>query len=88
MPDPVRLSIRAKFFFEGEEKFTMQAVTYGPFRPVDEGAPCLPTPERVREDLRLMGELGINTLRIYHAPPTWFLDILAEHNMRCLVTIP
>ena len=56
MPDQPRLNVRAKFFFAGETKFTMQAVTYGPFRPEKEDGPCLPTPERVREDLRLMGE--------------------------------
>jgi glycosyltransferase involved in cell wall biosynthesis len=83
-----RLQVRAKFFFEGETKFYLQGVTYGPFRPATEGAPNLPAPENVAEDFRLMRGLGINVLRIYHSPPRWFLDLAREHRLRVMVTIP
>jgi glycosyltransferase involved in cell wall biosynthesis len=83
-----RLQVRAKFFFEGETKFYLQGVTYGPFRPAKEGGPNLPTPEKVSEDLRLMRGLGINVIRIYHSPPRWFLDLAREHRLRVMVTIP
>jgi glycosyltransferase involved in cell wall biosynthesis len=83
-----RLQVRAKFFFEGETKFYLQGVTYGPFRPATEGAPNLPAPEKVAEDFRLMRGLGINVLRIYHSPPRWFLDLAREHRLRVMVTIP
>jgi glycosyltransferase involved in cell wall biosynthesis len=83
-----RLQVRAKFFFEGETKFYLQGVTYGPFRPATEGGPNLPAPEKVAEDFRLMRDLGINVLRIYHSPPRWFLDLAREHRLRVMVTIP
>jgi glycosyltransferase involved in cell wall biosynthesis len=86
--DLPRLVPRAKFFFEGDKKFYLQGVTYGPFRPVKEGGPQLPTPEKAARDLRLMRELGINVLRVYHTPPRWFLDLAQAERIRVMVTIP
>ncbi|MEM1058955.1 MAG: glycosyltransferase [Verrucomicrobiota bacterium] len=83
-----RLEARAKFFFEGERKFHVQGVTYGPFRPPQESEPPYPAPERAREDLRLMRELGVNVVRVYATPPGWFCDLCAEHGVRILMTIP
>jgi GT2 family glycosyltransferase len=83
-----RLQARAKFFFEGDEKFYLQGVTYGPFRPATAGGPNLPEPEKVARDFTLMRELGINVLRIYHTPPRWFLDLAATYRLRVMITIP
>ncbi len=82
-----RVRARAKFFFAGEEKFFLKGVTYGPFRPNADGD-FLPTPERAAEDFQLMGELGVNLIRIYHVPPKWFLDICREHGIRVMISIP
>ena len=68
-----RLQVRAKFFFEGDAKFYLQGVTYGPFRPATEGGVNLPAPEKVARDFTLMRELGVNVLRVYHTPPRWLL---------------
>ncbi len=87
-PDLPRLQVRAKFFFQGADKFYLQGVTYGPFRPATEGAPNLPAPEKVTRDFELMRALGVNVLRIYHTPPRWFLDLALEHRLRVMVTIP
>jgi hypothetical protein len=86
--DLPRLQVRAKFFFEGENKFYLQGVTYGPFRPATEGGVNLPTPEKVAVDFGLMCELGMNMLRVYHTPPRWFLDLAQKHRLRVMVTIP
>src|SRR3954462_12587082 len=83
--EPVR--VRAKFFFEGDRKFFIKGVTYGPFRPDAEGN-YLGTSEQLERDLRLMAELGVTLLRIYHTPPVWFLDRCAAANIRVLITIP
>ncbi len=83
-----RIEVRAKFFFEGDRKFHIQGVTYGPFRPPKEGAPNLPLPEKVAVDFELMRKLGVNVLRIYHTPPRWFLDLALKHRLRVMVTIP
>ena len=82
---PVR--VRAKFFFEGDRKFFIKGVTYGPFKPNADGD-YLPSPERARQDFALMAELGVNLLRIYHVPPAWFLDLCREFGLRVLVSIP
>jgi glycosyltransferase involved in cell wall biosynthesis len=83
-----RLQVRAKFFFEGDAKVRLQGVTYGPFRPATPGASFLPAPERVAADFAQMRQLGFNTLRLYHTPPRWLLDLAQEHRLRALVTIP
>ena len=69
---PVR--VRAKFFFEGEKKFFIKGVTYGPFAP-DENGEYFGTPEGAARDLDLMVESGVNLVRIYYVPPRWFLDL-------------
>src|SRR6266542_4996315 len=63
----------AKFFFDGDKKFFVKGVTYGPFKPDAEGN-YLGRPEQVDVDLALMRQAGLNVVRIYHAPPRWFLD--------------
>ena len=82
---PVR--VQAKFFFEGEKKFFVKGVTYGPFAP-DKDGHHFGTPEKARADLAMMRETGINLVRIYYVPPHWFLDACAEHGIRCLISIP
>jgi len=84
---PARIRAVAKFFFEGDRKFFVKGVTYGPFRPDTEGH-YLGTPPQLERDLKLMSELGVNLLRIYHTPPRWFLDRCADANMRVLITVP
>jgi glycosyltransferase involved in cell wall biosynthesis len=80
-----RIEVRGKFFFSGENKFFIQGVTYGPFR---DGDDHLGTPEKTRRDFGLVAAAGFNVLRVYHPPPTWFLDMAGEHGLRVMVTIP
>jgi O-antigen biosynthesis protein len=82
-----RIRAVAKFFFEGERKFFVKGVTYGPFKPDAEGN-HLGRAEQVDVDLALMRQVGLNVVRIYHAPPRWFLDRCAAAGMRVLITLP
>ncbi len=82
-----RIRAVAKFFFEGDRKFFVKGVTYGPFKPDAEGN-YLGRPEQVDVDLALMRQVGINVVRVYHAPPGWFLDRCAAAGMRVLITLP
>jgi len=82
---PVR--VRAKFFFEGDKKFFIKGVTYGPFAPDSEGE-HFGTPEKARADFKLMREAGVNLVRIYYVPPRWFLDLCQEFGIRALISIP
>jgi len=77
----------AKFFFEGDQKFFVKGITYGPFKPDAEGN-YLGRPKQVDVDLALMRQTGFNVVRIYHVPPQWFLDGCATAGMRVLITLP
>ena len=81
-----RIRSASKFFFEGDRKFFIKGVTYGPFKP-DANGDYLGRPEQVDADLRLMGEIGLNVVRIYHPPPEWFLEKCAAFGMRVLITL-
>jgi hypothetical protein len=79
--------VRAKFFFEGDKKFFIKGVTYGPFAPDAEGE-HFGNPEKARIDFELMREAGVNLVRIYYVPPRWFLDLCQEFAIRALISIP
>ncbi len=76
-----------KFFRLAARKYHPKGVTYGPLEPATAGE-SYPAPERVRADLTLLRELGANLLRVYTVPPTWFLDLALEHELRVLVDVP
>jgi len=82
-----RIRTASKFFFEGERKFFIKGATYGPFAP-DETGNTYGKPETVDLDLRMMGEIGLNVILVYHAPPEWFLEKCAAAGMRVLITLP
>lgn len=82
-----RIRAVAKFFFDGDEKFFLKGITYGPFKPDAEGD-YLGRPEQFAADLALMQQMGLNVIRIYHVPPRWFLDACAAAGMRMLITLP
>jgi O-antigen biosynthesis protein len=82
-----RIRPAAKFFLEGDKKFFVKGVTYGPFKPDAEGN-YLGRPEQFDVDLALMRKVGLNVVRIYHVPPPWFLDRCTSAGMRVLVTLP
>ena len=77
---------RAKCFFEGDYTFFLKGVTYGTFAPDSDGYYVGP-PEKARIDLSLMREIGVNGVRVYHAPPKWFLDLCYEFGIRVMVTL-
>src|SRR5262249_56907152 len=77
----------SKFFFEGDRKFFIKGVTYGPFKP-DQNGSTFGKPGTVEVDVRMMGEIGLNVLRVYHPPPEWFLEKCAAAGMRALITLP
>jgi glycosyltransferase involved in cell wall biosynthesis len=86
-PSQIRIRAASKFFFEGDRKFFIKGVTYGPFKP-DANGDYLGRPEQAGADLRLMREIGLNVVRIYHPPPEWFLEKCAAAGMRVLITLP
>jgi GT2 family glycosyltransferase len=81
-----RITVRSKFFFEGEKKFFVKGVTYGPFAPDAEGFQFGPR-EQAAKDLAAIRQSGANLVRIYTNPPRWFLDLCLENGVRVLLSI-
>ena len=80
----VRPTLRGKFLWVGEEKFYVRGVTYGPFRPHQDGH-TYPSREGVERDFALIAASGMNAIRTYNAPPRWLLDCAQEHSLRVMV---
>ena len=80
----MRLSAQGKFLFLGAEKLYVRGVTYGTFRPDDEGNE-FPGAERVEADFAQMVANGINAVRTYTVPPRWLLDLAQEYRLRLMV---
>src|SRR5437867_3334287 len=83
----LRVRVDGKFFRLGDKKFYPKGVTYGPFAP-NAGGEFYPGLEETRSDCARIRELGANAVRVYHAPPLWFLDLALEHGLKVLVDIP
>ncbi len=83
----VRPRVEGKFLYVGEDKFYVCGVTYGPFRPEEDGSEYH-TPELVERDFRQMAALGINAVRTYTVPPRWLLDTAQRHGLRVMVGLP
>ncbi len=82
-----RVTVDGKFFRVDGRKFHPKGVTYGPFGSGPEGD-GYSTREQTLIDLDRIRELGANTLRVYHLPPRWFLDLLHEQGLKVLVDVP
>ncbi|HZS12533.1 MAG TPA: glycosyltransferase, partial [Nitrospirales bacterium] len=79
--------VHGKFLSLDGEKWWLRGVTYGTFRPGPNGE-LFPGHERVSDDFASMARHGVNTLRTYVPPPTWLLDLAAEHGLFVLVGLP
>lgn len=79
-----RPHVRGKFLFVGEEKFWVRGVTYGTFRPDQSGA-NYPPPDVVERDFVAIKDAGLNSIRVYTAPPRWLLDLAALQDLRVMV---
>jgi GT2 family glycosyltransferase len=85
--DGVRVHVAGKFLYVGNDKFYIRGVTYGPFRPNEQGCEYH-NPVIVERDFALMAANGINAVRTYTIPPRWLLDIAQKHNLRVMVGLP
>ena len=82
-----RVNVDGKFFRLDGKKFYAKGLTYGPFAP-NEQKEMFPSREQSARDFLQIRELGANLLRVYYAPPRWFLDLAAEHQLKVLVDVP
>ena len=84
-----RSSVDGKFFRLGGTRFYVKGAAYGPLAPpAGSEAPGLASPEQTGRDFALIRELGANLIRVYYAPPQWFLDLAEANELKVLVNIP
>ena len=81
-----RIRVDGRGFSRDGRRIRIQGATYGPFAPDADGHP-LPPPERIRQDFAQMRQIGVNSVRVYHLPPTWFLDLAAAEGMAVLIDV-
>lgn len=79
--------VEGKFLVANGETFFIKGVTYGPFRPEDDGSEYH-TPASVQKDFKQMADSGINTVRVYTVPPLWLLDCAQECGLYVMVGLP
>jgi GT2 family glycosyltransferase len=79
-----RPQIHGRSILLGETKFHVRGVTYGTFRPREDGS-LFPEREQVRADFEGMVDAGANCVRTYVPPPTWFLDLAQECGVHVMV---
>jgi glycosyltransferase involved in cell wall biosynthesis len=79
------VEIRGKFFYQGDQKFYIRGVTYGAFKPDNDGKEY-PDIEQIDRDFAMMAANGINTVRIPHTtPPRILLDIAHRHKLKVMI---
>src|SRR5437899_20678 len=82
-----RVIVDGRFFRLGREKFYVKGVTYGPFAP-DANGETFASREQTARDFRQIRDLAANLVRVYYVPPSWFLELAAEHGLKVLIDIP
>ena len=82
-----RVRVQGKFLFVGEEKLYIKGVTYGTFRPNEEGEE-FPARGVVEWDFEQMAANGVNAVRTYTPPPVWLLDAAQRRGLRVMAGLP
>src|SRR4051812_39848928 len=76
--------VDGKQFARDGRRFPFRGVTYGTFRPRDDGA-RFPDREAVKRDFSAMGEAGFTVVRTYTAPPDDVIELAADWGLHILV---
>lgn len=82
-----RVRVDGKYFRVDGGLWVARGVAYGPFGP-GEGEGAFASVEQTTRDFDQMRSLGLNTVRIYHVPPLWFLDLAQAKGLRVWVDLP
>jgi GT2 family glycosyltransferase len=76
-----------KFFRLNGKLWSLQGLTYGPFGQ-DPNVDAFGSREQALKDFEIIQSTGANTLRVYHVPPQWFMDMANEHSLKLWVDVP
>ncbi len=75
------VAVDGKHFRVGDRRHVVRGVTYGTFRPRDDGE-RFPSTEVARRDFAAMADAGFNTVRTYTAPSDDIIDAAATSGVR------
>ncbi len=78
------LRARGRFLYLGDQKLWVRGVTYGTFRP-DEDGNEFGDPDSVARDFAQIASNGMNAVRTYSVPPRWLLDTAWKHGLHVMV---
>src|SRR3989337_1085158 len=79
--------VKGKFIYKNGEKLYLKGVTYGTFKPLEDGSQ-FPDPEKVKKDLTLMADNGFNCIRTYTVPPKYLLNLASSLNLHVMIGLP
>src|SRR6266540_3174403 len=82
----VRPRVRGKFLFSGNKKLYVSGVTYGTFRPDENGEEY--DLNRVERDFAQIAANGFNAVRTYTVPPRTVLDSAQRNGLHLLIGLP
>lgn len=83
-PASGRVRTDGRFLRLEDRPFRVRGATYGTFVPRGDGA-LYPEPSRTERDLRALRAAGLNTVRVYTAPPDDVLDVAGAIGLRLIV---
>lgn len=81
-----RPMVKGKFVFVGEKKLYIKGVTYGTFRPDDDGNEYNDL-DIIDRDFEMMAANGFNAVRLYNMPPVELLDFAQKHGLFVMVSL-
>ena len=82
-----RVRVDGKYFRLDGGLWAARGLAYGPFGP-GPGEGAFASREQTTRDFDQMGSFGVNTVRVYHVPPLWFLDLAQAKGLRVWVDLP
>jgi hypothetical protein len=80
----LRPRVHGKFLFVADQKFWVRGVTYGTFKP-NEAGDQFPPQDVVERDFRAIADAGLNSIRVYTAPPLWLMDVAATCGLHVMI---
>ena len=81
------VGVDGKFFRCNGVLWPLRGLAYGPFGSEPHGD-AFASEDQTRSDFGLIRSLGVNTLRVYHVPPKWFMDMAGEYSLKLWVDLP
>lgn len=78
-----RVEVDGKYFAAGGQRFRFAGVTYGTFRPREDGA-RFPERSQVKLDFEAMRRHGLTVVRTYTPPPDDVVEVAADCGLRLL----